>query len=311
MSESQSQGKEYKNSHYAFFSILSNSTLIVLKLVAGIITGSVAIISEAVHSCLDLLASFLTFLAVKYSDTPPDPDHPFGHGKVENLAALFEGILIIVGGLYIVKEAIEGLMEGHKLPSLTIGLAVMFVSSLVNFLVSRILFKAGKRTGSPALVADGWHLRTDVMTSLGIFGALLIIHLGNLINPAWKLDFIDSVAAMVVSFFIIKTGWALARDAVSTLVDHSLTKEELTLIREHIAQFAPRIKGYRKLRSRRSGPFQIVVVDLLVDGSLSVDEAHSLGMQVVSGIQEHFPKADITFHLEPVDHDGLVADPYL
>jgi cation diffusion facilitator family transporter len=286
----------------------SNATLIVLKLLCGIFTGSVAIISEAVHSLLDLMASFLTFSAVRVSEHPPDADHPFGHGKAENLAALLEAILIVAGGLYIVREAIMGLIRGVELPNVALGVYVMFFSSLVNFFISRTLFRVGKKTNSPALMADGWHLRTDVYTSLSIMAALLAIHLGSLINPAWELDFIDSVAALVVSFFIVKTGWTLGWNAAANLIDHSLSPEELALIREHIEEFAPKIQGYRRLRTRRAGPFQIVEVDLLVDGRLPVSEAHAIGEKVVLGIQEHYPKADITFHLEPVETSAHLGD---
>jgi cation diffusion facilitator family transporter len=281
-------------------SIASNSALIVLKLIAGALTGSIAIISEAVHSFLDLLAAFMTWAAVRLSENPPDLDHPFGHGKAENLASLFEALLIAAGGIYIVKESIEGLMGKRELPSLTAGILVMFFSSAVNFMVSRALFKKGKASHSPALVADAWHLRTDVYTSAGIMAALLVIHVGRLINPAWNLDFIDSAAALVVSFFILKTAWTLAWEAATNLLDHSLTAEELRLIEDHLARFAPKILGYRRLRTRRSGPFQIIVVDLFVDGSLSVWEAHELGRQASLGIKTHYPQADITFHLEPV-----------
>ncbi|MDR2349310.1 MAG: cation diffusion facilitator family transporter [Deltaproteobacteria bacterium] len=291
-------------SRYAVLSVVSNSCLIALKLVAGLATGSVAILSEAAHSFLDLLASFLTLIAVRFSAHPPDADHPFGHGKVENVSALFEALLIIAGGLYIVKEAVEGLVGGRELPSLSLGLAVMLFSSIVNHVVSKVLFSVGKKTGSPALVADAWHLKTDVMTSFGIFLALLVISLGKLVEPGLDLDFVDSVAALVVSFFIIKTGWTLASEAVSNLIDHSLSPAELKLIEEHIAGFAPAVKGYRRLRSRRSGPFQIVAVDLLVDASLSVGEAHGLGVKVAEAVREHYPRADVTFHLEPVPSDG-------
>jgi cation diffusion facilitator family transporter len=289
-----------KKSKYALISIISNTSLIILKLIAGVLTGSIAIISEAVHSFLDLLAAFMTWVAVRFSEHPPDLDHPFGHGKAENLASLFEAILIIVGGLYIVKEAIEGLMGHHELPSLTAGILVMFFSSAVNYMVSRFLFKKGKATNSPALVADAWHLRTDVYTSLGIMVALLVIQLGKLINPDWNLDFIDSVAALVVSFFIIKTGWSLSWEAINNLLDHSLDQEEVRCIEDQIAQFAPKILGYRQLRTRRSGPFHIIVVDLFVDGRLSVYEAHTLGDEVSYKIESIYPQANITFHLEPV-----------
>jgi cation diffusion facilitator family transporter len=288
---------------YALLSIVSNASLIVLKLLAGLLTGSVAIISEAAHSCLDLLAAFMTWTALRFSQHPPDRDHPFGHGKAENLASLFEALLIVAGGLYIVKEAVEALMGERELPSLSAGAAVMFLSSVVNFLVSRFLFKKGELLGSPALVADAWHLRADVYSSLGITGALLVIQAGAWINPAWNLDFIDSAAALVVSFFILKTGWTLAREAATNLLDHSLAQEELRLIEDRIATRAPGVRGYRRLRTRRSGPFRMIAVELLVDGSLSLWEAHDLGQKVADDIRESYPRADVTFHLEPV-HPG-------
>jgi cation diffusion facilitator family transporter len=297
--EAQTTGSNLKTKT-ATLSIFSNSVLIVIKLIAGVMTGSVAIISEAVHSFLDLVASFMAWLAVRVSDAPPDYDHPFGHGKTENLAALFEALLIVVGGVYIVKEAIEGIIKGRDLPDLKIGLAVMFISSVINAFISRRLFKIGRETQSPALVADGWHLMTDVYTSGGIFAALLVIEVGKVINPAWDLSRIDGISAAIVAFMIIKTGFQLGWEAVGNLIDHSLNPEEIALIKEHIDELYPGIQGYRRLRTRRSGPFRIVVVDLVVDGRITVNEAHLLGSKMVSGIKTHFPTMEITFHLEPV-----------
>jgi cation diffusion facilitator family transporter len=279
-------------------SILSNSTLIVLKLAAGIATGSIAVISEAIHSFLDLLAAIMTFAAVRISGAPPDREHPFGHGKAENIAALFEALLIIAGGLYIVHESIEALAGGGSLPSPGPGVAVMFASSLINFLVSRHLFRTGRRYGSPALVTDAWHLMTDVYTSLGIFAALLAINVGRWIDPSLDLAFIDPAAAMCVSCLIIKTGWTLARDALATLVDHSLPDDDLQIIEETI-RGEPGIRGYRSLRTRRAGPFRFVTVELLVDGSLTVSEAHALGEEVALAVSGRFPRAEFFFHLEP------------
>jgi cation diffusion facilitator family transporter len=281
--------------------VLSNSGLIVLKLTAGIATGSIAVISEAVHSFLDLLAAFMTFAAVRISGTPPDHDHPFGHGKAENLAALFEAVLIIGGGLYIVREAVHGLAEGRGPDTAVPGAAVMFLSSAANFMVSRHLFATGRRYASPALVTDGWHLMTDVYTSLGIFGALLAIHAAGWIDPGLDLGFLDPVAAMCVSFFIMKTGWTLARDAMANLIDHSLPDADLKVMIDSIRGGVPGIRGYRRLRTRRSGPFQIVVVDLLVDGRMSVSDAHARGVEVAGALSARFPRADVTFHLEPLD----------
>lgn len=292
-------------SRCALLSIVSNSLLIVFKLIAGAATGSVAIISEAVHSFLDLMASLMAWVAVRVSDHPPDYDHPFGHGRAENLAALFEALLIVLGGVVIARESILGLFEGKTLPSLKVGLLVMLVSTVINWLISRHLFKVGRALGSPALEADAWHLRTDVYTSLGIFVALLIIEAGRVINPAWNLDFIDSACALAVSFLIMRTGVALGWDSVSTLIDNRLSPKELLLISDHIQAFYPKILSWRRLRTRRAGPFRIVIVDLVVDGRLSVTEAHSIGLEVVQAICRHFPGADVTFHLEPQEHADI------
>jgi cation diffusion facilitator family transporter len=289
----------------ASLSIISNSFLIILKLGAGLLTGSVAIISEATHSFLDLMAAFLAWWAVRLSDAPPDFDHPFGHGKTENLAALFEAILIVVGGLYIVYQSVLGLIKGQELPVLKVGLLVMLISTVVNYFISRRLFRIGKKEDSPALLADAWHLRTDVYTSFGIFLALSVIELGKFVNSQWNLSFIDPICALIVAILIIKAGSTLGWKASTNLIDQSLTPVELQLFEEHIRELSPKVHGYRRLRTRRSGPFRIVLVDLVVDGRLSVFEAHALGARVVAGIKEHFPKADVTFHLEPIDLERL------
>jgi cation diffusion facilitator family transporter len=287
----------------ATLSIVSNSLLIGLKLAAGIATGSVAIISEAIHSFLDLMAAFMAWAAVRVSDSPPDYDHPFGHGRTENLAALFEALLIVAGGVMIIWESISGLKEGKVLPSLKVGLLVMLASSVVNFFISRKLFQVGRRLSSPALEADAWHLRTDVYTSLGIFLALAVIELGRIAAPSLNLDFIDPVAAIAVAILIIKTGVTLGWEAASILADNRLSPKEILLIAEHIEAFYPGILSYRRLRTRRSGPFRFVTVDLVVDGNRTVSEAHQMGVEVVKSICRHFPGADVTFHLEPRGHE--------
>ncbi|MDR1487533.1 MAG: cation diffusion facilitator family transporter, partial [Deltaproteobacteria bacterium] len=282
MSKESSNAVVPSKTRCAVVSIASNSGLIVIKLIAGWLSGSVAIISEAVHSFLDLMASFMAWGAVKVSDSPPDYDHPFGHGKTENLAALFEALLIVVGGLFIVRQSIEGLIAGRELPSLHLGLAVMLISTIVNIVISNYLFKVGALTGSPALTADGWHLRTDVYTSSGIFVALLTVEIGRAIDPSLNLSRIDGLCALAVAMLIIKTGISLGWDAAACLVDHSLTPAELQLIKDHIKEMTPKVHGYRRLRTRRSGPFRMVIVDLVIDARLTVAEAHALGARIAA-----------------------------
>jgi hypothetical protein len=158
------------------------------------------------------------------------------------------------------------------------------------------------------LEADAWHLRTDVFTSLGILAGLSAIEIGRLAAPSTPLDFIDPACALAVSLLIVRTGAKLAWDSVSTLVDNRLAPGELLLISDHIQAFHPDVLSWRRLRTRRAGPFRMVIVDLVVDGSLSVSKAHALGIEVVRSIRRHFPGADVTFHLEPAEHADLPDD---
>jgi cation diffusion facilitator family transporter len=170
----------------ARLSIFSNCTLIVMKLLAGIFSGSVSIISEAIHSGMDLLASVIAFLSVKMSDTPPDKEHPYGHGKVENISGVIEAVLIFIAAGWIIYEAIHKIILPAPIENIEIGAAVMAVSGFINFLVSRRLYKVAKKTDSIALEADALHLKTDVYTSVGVAAGLLLIWI-----TGWK--FLDPI----------------------------------------------------------------------------------------------------------------------
>ncbi len=283
----------------ALVSILSNTSLVVLKLAAGLWTGSVAIISEAVHSGMDLVAALMAYVSIRVAERPPDSHHPYGHGKAEHLAALFEALLIVTAGGLIIWQAIRGFFEPGPLPKLGAGALVMLLSGVVNILVSRFLFRVGRRTESAALVADAWHLRTDVYTSFGVFAALGGIMLGEYLAPGLNLYFLDPLCALVVALMILKAGFHLAWEALGQLLDRSLTREELTLVKRHIEACAPGIKGYGAIRTRRSGSCRIVFMELIVDRAMSVEEAHALGELVADSIREHFPDSQITFHLDP------------
>ena len=163
----------------ARLSVISNTTLMLLKLAVGLAIGSVSVISEAIHSGMDLLAAIIALFAVKISGKPADQHHPFGHGKVENISGTVEALLIFLAAIWIIYEAIKKLLNPQPLEDVGWGVAVMFVSAMVNIFVSRTLFKVGKETDSVALQADAWHLHTDVYTSAGVMAGLGIIWLGS------------------------------------------------------------------------------------------------------------------------------------
>ncbi|MDR1045008.1 MAG: cation diffusion facilitator family transporter [Candidatus Adiutrix sp.] len=292
-------GPGWTKSGAALVSIVSNSTLVLLKLAAGFLTGSVAIMSEAVHSGLDLVAALMAYVSVRVAERPPDSHHPFGHGKAEFLAALFEGLLIMGAGGLIVRQAARGFFKPEPMPELGWGALVMLISALVNILVSRGLFRVGQRVESAALVADAWHLRTDVYTSLGVFAALAGIMIGAHLAPDLDLLFLDPLCALIVAVMILKAGAALSWEAVGQLLDHSLKPDELNLIVRHIQALAPQIKGYGAIKTRRSGSCRHIYMELRVNAGMSVEAGHSLGVELVKSLQEHFPDSQISFHLDP------------
>ena len=186
----------------AGLSITSNGLIIILKLSAGIISGSISIISEAIHSLSDFMASVLTFFAVVKSSEPADSEHPFGHGKYEDMSGFIEGGLIILAAIYIIYESSKKLFFHEDIQmDTTLGIYVMLFASIANFIVSTILFKVAKKTNSISLFADGEHLRTDIYSSLGVMTGLILIKLTGVY-------ILDPIIAIFVAIFIFKAGFS-------------------------------------------------------------------------------------------------------
>ena len=203
----------------AYLSIISNTVLVLLKLIVGIWGGAVSLISEALHSSVDLLASLIAFWAVKKSVTPPDMEHDYGHGKFENLSAAVEALLIVAAAGGIVYEAVEH-MGQEKMPAmLELGVIIMLVSIVINLWVSQRLIKVGRMTDSQALEADGLHLRADVWTSVGVMLGLVLM---KFTGWAW----LDGVIAIVVAVIIFREGWKMVVSSTLELTDVSLPEEQ-------------------------------------------------------------------------------------
>lgn len=291
-----------RKTRIAVLSVASNTILTLLKLLAGLLTGSVSVLSEAIHSGMDLLAAILAWAAVRASGKPPDPTHPFGHGKFENMAGTVEAILIFAAAGFIFYEAVEKLIHPQPLESMAWGVAVMGLSVVLNIVVSNRLFKVGRETDSPALLADAWHLRTDVYTSAGVFIGLAVMTVGERLLPGRHFHWIDPVAAIFVTMLIIKAAWALTVQAGKDLLDVSLPAEEEELIRSHICAMAPEVRGFHNLRTRKSGSRRLVDLHMFVDGSMSVDRSHEMTDLLKAAIREHYPETEVTIHIEPDRH---------
>ncbi len=291
--------KNRRKSNVALLSVISNTSLVILKLVVGTLIGSVSVVSEAIHSAVDLLAAIIALFAVKKSGKPADEDHPFGHGKVENISGTIEALLIFLAAGWIIFEAIKKLRNPQPMDDAWLGLAIMLISVMANILVSKNLFKVGKETESIALMADAWHLRTDVYTSLGVFGGLAVIFAGGLILPGVDLQWADPVAAIGVALLIIRAAYHLTVESARDLVDVGLPSEEVDDVRRHIRAFAPTIRGFHRLRTRKAGSIRFVEFHIRVDPSMSVDESHRISDMITCSIKQHYPGTTVTIHIEP------------
>lgn len=283
----------------ALLSVASNSILVIFKLIVGVMIGSVSVISEAIHSGVDLLAALIAMFAVRKSGEPADEDHPFGHGKFENISGTFEAMLIFLAAAWIIFEAIKKLRNPVPLEDAGLGAGIMAVSVMANLFVSKRLFKVGLETDSVALQADAWHLRTDVYTSLGVMGGLAIIWLGGRVLPGVDLRWVDPVAAILVALLIIKAAYHLTIESARDLLDVSLPIEEEAGIRRHITAFAPTVRGYHRLRTRKSGSYRFVEFHVRVDASMSIDESHRIADMMTCAIKQHYPGTTVTIHIEP------------
>ena len=278
----------------AALSIVSNTILIALKLMAGAITGSVAILTEAMHSSVDLIASVVAYVSVRTADKPADEDHPYGHDKIENLAAAIEAMLILVGAGVIVFESVRRLASGvAEVDSLGIGIAVIAFSVLANVVVSTVLARRARETDSPALEGDAAHLRTDAATSAAVLVGLLLVELT---GAAW----LDPVIALLVAAAIVYAGITLLMRASRVLVDEALPPEELDAVRDAIEAFGPRgVRGYHKLRARRAGSRRYVDLHVQFAGGTTLEDAHATAHQLQDAIRERLRGADVLIHLEP------------
>jgi cation diffusion facilitator family transporter len=277
----------------AALSIASNTVLIALKLAAGAITGSIAILTEAVHSLVDLVASVVAFVSVRKADEPADAEHPYGHEKVESLAATIEGMLILVGAGIIVYEATHQLVVGPSVERLGVGIAVMAFSVFANLGVSTVLSRQAKEHESPALEGDAAHLRTDALTSAGVLFGLALVQITG--DAAF-----DPITALVVAAAIVWAGIRIIRRSSGVLVDETLPEPELDRIEAAIAAArTPEVAGYHKLRARRAGSRRHIDLHVQYRSGTSLERAHELAHRMRDSIEGTVPNSEVLIHAEP------------
>ena len=284
--------KEFEKKFAASLSIASNGLIIVFKLIVGIISGSISIISEAVHSISDFLASILTCFAVVRSSRPADKNHPFGHGRYEDVAGFIEGILIVLASFYIVFESYKKIISNsaENFDS-TLGIFVMAFAIVANLIVSSYLSYVAKKTDSVALKADSKHLSTDIYSSLGVLIGLVLIKITGI-------ALLDPLIAIFVALIILKAGVSITKESLNNLVDGTLPDEDVKIIK-NILDTTDDIVGYKNFKSRKTGPNRDIDITLICDGDISLRKCHKICDAIEDKIKRAFPNTLITIHCEP------------
>lgn len=288
-----------RKTQVAALSVASNALLTFGKLGIGLYIGAVSVVSEAIHSGLDMLAAAIALWAVWQSSKPADREHPFGHGKYENISGAIEALLIFIAAGWIVYEAVRKVVIPASIESINLGFWIMVFSVVVNIIVSSMLFRVGRSTQSQALLADAWHLRTDVYTSMGVMAGLGIIWAGRQILPAYDWRWIDPAAAIFVALLIIKTAFRLTREALDELLDSSIPDEEIDWIRDFVKKSEFPVASLHSLKTRRSGRERFIEFHLALDSAMSVEDSHAITEVLEESIKEKFGNAQVTIHVEP------------
>jgi len=281
-------------SRAAGLSFSSNFILMVLKLAVGLYTGSIAILSDALDSAEDTVASSFAFVTVRLSARPADVEHPYGHGKAETLAAGGQAILIGGGGVFIMYQAVHRLMVGEADIVLGPGLAAMLVTALANLGVVLFVSRAARATGSLALTSETRHLRTNIAQAVAVMVGLALVGLTSR-------NLFDPLVALLIAGYLLWTALRIFQSALVQIMDVSLPSSDLDVIEDSILRFRPQIAGYHHLRTRRSGHERYVELHLVVDPRKSVEEVHGICDRIEEEVERRLPGAVVTIHVEPAD----------
>jgi len=277
----------------ALISVTSNSALVVLKLLVGLLTGSVSVLAEAIHSANDLIAALIALFSIGIAERPADQEHPYGHGKAESISAAVEAALIVGAAIWIVIKAVQKVVARETVEHLGWGTGVMLVSVLVNIVVSRHLFRVAREEDSPALEADAHHLATDVYTSLGVAVGLSVVWLTD-----WHI--VDPLVAIVVALLILRIGTSLTMKSIHHLMDARLPASEITQI-EDILSGEARIHSWHNLRTRKAGNTRHIDLHIVFRNDATLLEAHEVADDLEKRIEAALHPAQVVIHVDPYD----------
>ena len=271
-----------------------------IKAVVGVLTGSLGILAEAAHSALDLVAALVTYLAIRAAGKPADREHTYGHGKIENLSALFETGLLLITCAWIIWEAVKRLSTGHLEIEVTIwSFLVMITSIVVDVSRSRMLYRVAKAHNSQALEADALHFHTDIWSSSVVLLGLAFVKFGEWFPRFALLGRADAVAALGVAVIVVGVSYRLGVRTVHELVDTAPSGMRERII--EAAESVPGVMNAHNVRVRHSGPNVFADIHVLVNGSQTLHEAHALTDRVEEAVRQCVPEVDITVHPEPFE----------
>ena len=274
---------------------------VVLKTAAWYLTGSVGLLSDALESLVNVAAAAATWGALSLAAKPPDEEHAFGHDKIEFFAGGFEGALVLGAATGIFYAAIPRFFDPRALEGVTIGLVISGVAALINLIVARVLCRAGSEHHSPALAADGRHLFTDVWTSVGVIGGLILATV-----TGWH--WLDPLLAIAVGCYVLYIGGRLVYEAVHGLLDRALPTAQRDAVKKVLEDYSSKNVQFHALRTRSSGARQFVAFHVLVPDEWSVRKGHDLLEKIESDLREVLPNGIIFTHLEPLSDPASWED---
>ena len=281
----------------ARLSVLTALGLAILKLITGILTGSLAVLTSAIDSLLDILMSGINLMAIHHAEQPADERHPYGHGKFESLATIFQALVIAVSGCWIIYEAVQRMIEASPIKQTGIGIIVMSISTVASFMISRHLRRVAKETDSSALKADSLHFSMDVYTNLALLIGLILI-------SRFNLPWLDPVMSLMVAIYILIESLRLLRQAMRDILDEQLPEVVRHEIESLINDHKHELFGYHNLRTRRAGSQKLIDFHLTVCKHLSVEEAHDITDYIEKKIGDEITGTDVTIHVEPCRRHG-------
>jgi len=293
--------KVFSLTKFAWLSIFTAIATISLKTIAYLLTGSVGLLSDAIESLVNLTTAIIALLMLRIAEQPPDEEHRYGHSKAEYFASIMEGLFIFIAAIAIIFSAVDRIIHPKIIEQAFLGLGISVIASIINYVVSLRLLKVGKRHRSISLEADGHHLMTDVITSVGVIIAVFLVSL-----TGWQI--LDPIIAILVAINIILTGLKLIKRSILGLLDTSISNEELDIIKSVFKKYESKGLEFHGLRTRQSAQRRFVDFQVLVPGGWTVQKGHDLLEQIEKKIRDSIEKVTVSTHLEPIEDPRSYED---